>query len=78
MSKHAAELTSYLFTLRLWEEPLGEGHTEWRVKVQNVTSGKTQYFREWPTLIHLLLSMLPEGELPPENEARAIELDASP
>jgi hypothetical protein len=78
MSKHAADHTSYLFTLRLWEEELGEGHTEWRVKVQNVASGKTHYFREWPTLIHLLLAMLPEGEVSPESEVQSIDWEEEP
>ena len=57
---------SHLFTLRLWAEEGQEGHGEWRVQLQNVASGETRYFRDWPTLIHLLVAMLPE-ERPEEN-----------
>ncbi len=41
---------SHLFTVRLWLEPLGDGQTEWRGKVQHVPSGEAQYFRDWPAL----------------------------
>ena len=46
---------SHLFTLRIWSEPLGNGWSQWRGKVQHVTSGETHYFREWS-----MLAMLPE------------------
>ena len=46
---------SHLFTVRLWREELGNGQTEWRGKVQHVTSGEVRYFRDWPTLIAFLL-----------------------
>jgi hypothetical protein len=42
--------SSRLFTLRLWQEDLGGGQTDWRGKVQDVTSGEARYFRDWPTL----------------------------
>jgi hypothetical protein len=41
---------SHLFMLRLWLEDLGGGRTDWRGKVQHVTSGEARYFRDWPTL----------------------------
>ena len=41
---------SHLFTMRLWLEDLGNGQTDWRGKVQHVTSGEARYFRDWPTL----------------------------
>jgi hypothetical protein len=41
---------SHLFTVRLWFEPLGNGQTEWRGKVQHLPSGETQYIRDWPAL----------------------------
>ncbi|MFQ6102463.1 MAG: hypothetical protein ACE5OS_14720 [Anaerolineae bacterium] len=53
---------SHLFTLRLWPEELGDGRTEWRGKVQHVTSGEARYFRDWSTLIAHLLAMLPDAE----------------
>ena len=54
--------SSHLFTLRLWREELGSGETEWRGKVQHVTSGEARYFRDWPTLIAFLLQMLSDSE----------------
>jgi hypothetical protein len=51
---------SFLFTLRVWPEALGEGRAEWRGKVQHVTSGETRYFRDWASLVAFLEEMLPE------------------
>jgi hypothetical protein len=45
---------SHLFTVRLWREPLGDGRTEWRLRVQHVLSGERRYFRDWPALEHYL------------------------
>ncbi len=47
-----------LFTLRMWREDLGEGRSEWRGKVQHVTSGEARYFRDWPGLIDCLQEIL--------------------
>jgi len=44
-------ITSHLFTVRVWREELGNGHSEWRGKVQHVLSGETRYFRKWADLI---------------------------
>jgi hypothetical protein len=63
---------SHLFTVRLWAEDIGNGQTEWRGRVQQVTSREIYYFRDWPTLITYLLQMLPQTETPPE-ESRASE-----
>ena len=49
---------SHLFTVRLWLEPLGEGKTEWRGKVQHVPSGEAKYVRDWATLKAFFDSML--------------------
>jgi len=53
---------SHLFTVRLWLEDLGDGLAEWRGQVQHVLSGETHYFRQWETLLALLLAMLPPAE----------------
>ncbi len=45
---------SHLFTLRLWEETLGEGEAEWRGRVQEVVTGETVFFRDWPGLVATL------------------------
>jgi hypothetical protein len=58
---------SYLFTVRLWLEELGNGKSEWRGKVQQVTSGEVRYFRDWSTLIVFLQMLLPPS--PPEPHA---------
>lgn len=49
---------SHLFTVRLWLEELGDGQTEWRGQVQHVLSGKTRYFRDWATLMEVVMAML--------------------
>ncbi len=53
---------SHLFSLRLWQEELDAGQTEWRGRLQHVLSGDTHHFREWNALIELLLAMLEEQE----------------
>jgi len=53
---------SHLFTVRLWAEETGDGQTEWRGRVQHVTSGEAYYFRDWPTLITYLLQLLPQAK----------------
>ena len=45
---------SQLFTVRVWQEDLGEGRREWRGKVQLVGNGEAYYFRDWATLIAFL------------------------
>lgn len=49
---------SHLFTLRVWEEDLGGGRAEWRGRVQEVTSGETLFFRDWPGLIATLRRLI--------------------
>jgi hypothetical protein len=70
---------SHLFTVRVWEEETGGGQTEWRGKVQLLTSGEVRYFRGWAALVPLLLTMLTESQSdaqelyiqrPPEREGK--------
>ncbi len=49
---------SPLFTLRIWQEELGNGEIEWRGKLQDVTSSDSHYFRDWYTLIESLQALL--------------------
>ncbi len=49
---------SYLFTVRLWLEDLGDGRTECRGKAQHISSGETCYFREWSVLQTFFLKLL--------------------
>jgi hypothetical protein len=53
---------SYLFTVRVWQEEVRAGQTEWRGMVQLMSSGEVRYFREWATLAPLLLAMVAEWE----------------
>jgi hypothetical protein len=54
------EVRSYLFTVRVWPESVGDDRVEWRGKVQYVTSGEALFFRDWHSLVEFL-----EGTLPP-------------
>lgn len=53
---------SHLFTIRMWQEELGEGRSEWRGKVQHVQSGEVWYFRQWSALVASLEKVLAEFE----------------
>jgi hypothetical protein len=59
---------SHLFTVRVWEEQVGNDQTEWRGKVQLVTSGEVRYFRQWAALVPLLVTMLSESQPDPARE----------
>lgn len=50
---------THLFMVRVWQEDLGEGKTEWRGQVRHVISGEVRYFRDWATLVEHLKAMLP-------------------
>jgi hypothetical protein len=81
MSSNSPNRQSHLFTLRLWAEEVEEGQTEWRGRVHYVTSDEVRYFRDWPSLIPLLLAMLRDGEqkttLPELLQSLAPDGDAS-
>ena len=49
---------SQLFAVRMWPEPLGDGQSEWRGKVEHVTSGEGYAFRDWARLIACIETML--------------------
>ena len=53
---------SYLFTVRVWQEEMSADQTEWRGRVQLMSSGEVRYFREWAALAPLLLAMVSEWE----------------
>ena len=54
LDRTSPSLTSHLFTVRIWREELGDGHVEWRGKVQHALTGEARYFREWAELIAFL------------------------
>jgi hypothetical protein len=59
---------SHLFTVRVWEEEIGAGQTEWRGQIQLLPGGEVRYFRDWTMLASLLLTMLANSESEPETE----------
>lgn len=63
MNEPSQHSRSHLFTVRVWQEDLGEGQTEWRGQVRLVTSGDVRYFREWSALVPLLVTMLAEASV---------------
>ncbi|HLG62444.1 MAG TPA: hypothetical protein VKY19_10955 [Ktedonosporobacter sp.] len=62
MEKQSGGTRSYLFTIRVWEEEVGQDATEWRGKVQLMSNGEARYFREWTGLVSLLQRMLAQVE----------------
>jgi hypothetical protein len=51
---------SYLFTIRVWTEPLGAGRVERRGQAQYVLTGERCSFRDWLTLVAYLEAKLHE------------------
>jgi len=49
---------SYLFTVKVWREPVGEGRTEIRYQARHVLSGETHGFRDGALLIDFLQTKL--------------------
>jgi hypothetical protein len=52
---------SHLFILRIWSEELGDGHQEWRGKIQRSPDGSIQYFRDLPSLCAVVEAMLAQA-----------------
>jgi hypothetical protein len=53
MAKDGQAPYSHLFTVRLWNEPLGQGQTEVR--------GEVRYFRTWAVLEAFFVQQLAES-----------------
>jgi len=64
MNQRPPSAHSYLFTVRIWWEDLGEGQREWRGVVKLVTSGEEHFFRDWAALGQLLEGMVGEYSAP--------------
>jgi len=64
---------SQLFTVRVWREDLGEGCSEWRGKVQHVTSGEVRYFRDWPGLVACIQEVIGNQSADTRGSYKAIE-----
>ncbi len=68
MTNEPRHHTSHLFTLRLWQESLGDGRTEWRGQLCHVLSGQTYYFRSWQAFVTQMMKSLTDLE-PPGDQA---------
>lgn len=51
-------IRTHMFLVRLWNEELGDGESEMRGRLQDVSSGETSYFRDWEGLVEGLKKML--------------------
>ncbi len=51
-------LSSQVFMLRFWSEDLGDGHVDWRGKIQHINSGEVTYFRDWSILERFIQGLL--------------------
>jgi hypothetical protein len=60
---------SHLFTLRIWQEVLGDGRNEWRGQVRYVLTGETYYFRQWDQLQETLRRCLPGFDMEPGSKS---------
>ena len=56
------ERKTFLFTLRVWAEPLEDSQVEWRGRLQPLPEGEAHYFRGWAGLVERLESMLEPDE----------------
>lgn len=63
MNQRSPSAHSYLFTVRIWWEDLGQGQREWRGMVKLVTSGEEHFFRDWGMLGQWLAGLIGDGAL---------------
>lgn len=60
----AQQTPSYLFTLRVWVEDVGNGRSEIRGVLKYILTGETQHFRDWHTMSQLIETFI----LSPQSE----------
>lgn len=60
--EHNYNVASHLFLVRLWTESNNEGDAVWCGKVQHITRGRANQFRDWPALIDHFTTMLPSAD----------------
>jgi len=54
---------SQLFTLRVWQEALGDNRFEIRGTLKHILSGETHHFRGWPALARQIEMFLVDEKL---------------
>jgi hypothetical protein len=69
MAPHNQNSLSHLFLVRLWMESNNEGDNIWCGRVQHVTKGRANQFKDWPTLIDVLRAMLPDAARVRQHQA---------
>ena len=60
----SSQPTTHLFTVRLWQAPVGDGRSGIRGKVQHVLSGEVRYFGDWLALQDFLMQQSDETHDP--------------
>ena len=74
MAELPIQHSSHLFTVRIWQEDVGEGKHEWRGIVKYVISKEERSFRDCESVGMLMLSLLPQStantELPLINHRK--------
>jgi hypothetical protein len=70
MANDLIQPSSRLFTIRLWQEELGEGQCEWRGRAQDISTGNAAYFRDWQGLVSVLTRLVeaPGAPVDPQDE----------
>jgi hypothetical protein len=75
MSQENSFAQSQLFTVRIWKEDLGEEHSEWRGKLQHVSSGEAYYFNAWEELVEFLLRLMSEQNLRTHHKEQSLFIE---
>jgi hypothetical protein len=63
MEEEQQNTGSHLFTVRVWQEELGGGQAEWRGRAQDIATGASAYFRDWPGLVAVLTRLLEAADI---------------
>jgi len=58
---------SHVFTVYLWLEDIGEGQSEWRGRIEHLSTGEARYCREGTPVISWLLQMFASIDLKHEE-----------
>lgn len=69
MESDLSQKTSHLFTMRIWQEESADENAEgenpkgeWRGRIYLASTNEVRHFRDWASLIPVLLSMLKNAD----------------
>lgn len=68
---------SRLFLVRVWEEEVDGGSTEWHGRVQPVAGSEAHSFSDWPGLVEALQAMCSSGTPTEKHEGQAAKGDGA-